>query len=271
MKLSKLIVGISALLLVAQASAHNRWILPSHFNLSNDKGEWVVVDVTASNETFNVDKPLGAESMKITGPNGKPLFPSSSYRGHRKSVVDLHLEDNGTYQLKMSGDPSYWTSYKIKGQEKKQWLRNVNKEQRKHKLPKGAIDVKTIEGSASILTYITLNTPSKNFKANKTGLDFVPVTHPSDIAQNEEAVFSFVFNGKAQSGVEIEIVREGVRYRNDPQTIKLTTDTKGMASFTPKLAGRYLLMAEFKDKVADYALADEVGGKVFLTFEAVLD
>jgi len=271
MKLKQLIIGASILLITAQASAHNRWILPSHFNLSNDKGEWVMVDVTASNETFNVDKPLGAEKMKITGPKGKSIFPGSSYRGHRKSVVDIHLEDSGTYQLKMGGDVSYWTSYKEKGQDKEQWLRNVNKAQRIKKLPKGATDVKTYESSATVLTYITLNSPSKNFNPSEKGLDFVPVTHPSDIAQNEEAVFSFSFNGKAQSGVEIEIVREGVRYRNDPESIKLITDDKGVVRFIPEEAGRYMLIALFEKEITDYALADALGGRLFLTFEAVLN
>lgn len=271
MKLKKLLIGASALLLAAQATAHNRWILPSHFNLSNDKGEWVMVDVTASNETFNVDKPMGAERMKIIAPDGKPLFPSSSYRGHRKSVVDIHLEKDGTYQLKMGGEPSYWTGYKIKGQDEKQWLRNVNKVDRETKLPKDAVEVETIESSGSVLTYITLNSPSENFKVSNQGLEFIPMTHPSDIAQGEEAKFKFAFNGKAQKGVKVEIIREGVRYRNDPESFKLKTNDKGEVSITLAQAGRYLLMAEFEQKVADYALADVVAGKVFLTFEAVLN
>jgi uncharacterized GH25 family protein len=99
----------------------------------------------------------------------------------------------------------------------------------------------------------------------------VPVTHPSDIAQNEKATFSFSFNGKAQAGVDVEIVREGVRYRNDPQSIKLTTDKKGVVSFTPETAGRYMLIAEFEKEIKDYALADALGGRLFLTFEAVLN
>lgn len=271
MKLNKLIIGASILLITAQASAHNRWILPSHFNLSNDKGEWVMVDVTASNETFNVDKPLGAEKMKIIDPKGKSIFPSSSYRGHRKSVVDIHLEDSGTYQLKMGGDVSYWTSYKEKGQDKEQWLRHTNKEQRVKKLPKGATEVKTFESSATVLTYITLNSPSNNFKTSKKGLDFVPITHPSDIAQHEKATFSFIFNGQVQPGVDVEIVKEGVRYRNDPQSIKLTTDSKGAVSFTPKEAGRYMLIAQFEKDIKNYALADALGGRLFLTFETVLN
>jgi uncharacterized GH25 family protein len=271
MKFKHLLLGAGALLLAAQASAHNRWILPSHFSLSNDKGEWVMVDITASNETFNVDKPMGADRLKITGPDGKSIFPGSSYRGHRKSVVDIHLEKDGTYQLAMGGEPRYFTSYKRKGEDKEQWLRNANKANRKSRLPKGAHDVKTIEGSSSVLTYITLNSPSKNFTATNKGLEFMPITHPSDIAQGEAAQFKFLFNGKAQSGVKVEIIREGVRYRNEQEALTLTTDSQGQIDFTLAQAGRYILMAEYEQDVSDYALADTVGGRVFLTFEAVLD
>lgn len=271
MKFKKLFIGVTSLLLATQVSAHNRWILPSHFNLSNDKSAWVMVDITASNETFNVDKSMGAEQMKIISPDGQSISPSSSYRGHRKSVVDIHLEESGTYQLKMGGEASYWTGYKINGQEEEQWLRNVNKIDRKKKLPAGAYDAHTIESSGSILTYITLNSPSEKFATLNKGLEFIPLTHPSDVAQDEEAKFKFIYNGEAQSNVKVEIIREGVRYRNNPESLKLTTDTKGVINFTLKKAGRYLLMAEFESEVSDYALADVIDGKIFLTFEAVLN
>lgn len=271
MKFKHLLLGAGALLLAAQASAHNRWILPSHFSLSNDKGEWVMVDITASNETFNVDKPMGADRLEITGPDGKSIFPGSSYRGHRKSVVDLHLEKSGTYQLAMGGEPRYFTSYKRKGEDKEQWLRDANKANRKSMLPKGAHDVMTFESSSSVLTYITLNSPSQNFPVTNKGLEFVPVTHPSDVAQGEEAQFKFTFNGKAQAGVKVEVIREGVRYRNEPETLALVTDSQGQVNFTLAQAGRYILIADYEQDVSDYALADAIGGRVFLTFEAILD
>lgn len=271
MKINKFALGAVALLMIGQASAHNRWILPSHFNLSNDKGEWVMADITASNETFNVDKPMGADKLEITGPNGKRVRVGSSYRGHRKSVVDIHLEDSGTYQFKMGGEASYWTSYQLIGDEKKHWLRGVNKLQRQGQLPKGAINAHTMESYANVLSYITLNTPSKGFKTTDKGLEFVPVTHPSDVAQGEQAQFKFIFNGQPQAGVSVEIVREGVRYRNDQNVLKLTSDKKGIINFTLAQAGRYLLMAEHQSDVKHNPQADTVGGQIFLTFEAVLD
>ncbi|REL26904.1 DUF4198 domain-containing protein [Thalassotalea euphylliae] len=271
MKLKPLFIAATSLLLATQASAHNRWLLPSHFNLSNDKGEWIMVDVTASNETFFVDKPMGAERMVITGPDGKRVRAGSLYKGHRKSVVDLQLTQSGTYQLQLAGTPSYFTRYEVKGEEKPKFMRNVNKQQRDARLPKDAINVETLEGYSNVLSFVTLNSPSVSFPLSKQGLELIPVTHPSDIAQGEPVEFKFAFNGEVKAGVNVEIIREGVRYRNDPEALELTSDKNGAIKFTPKQAGRYLLMADYQQDVSDYALADKVGGRVFLTFEAVLD
>lgn len=42
-------------------------------------------------------------------------------------------------------------------------------------------------------------------------------------------------------------------------------------SFTPKKAGRYMLIAQFEKEIKDYALADTLGRRLFLTFAAVLN
>jgi hypothetical protein len=59
-----------------------------HSNLSAENGEWIMLDITASNETFNVDKARGADLVKVIMPDEKISRPSSTYKGHRKSVAD---------------------------------------------------------------------------------------------------------------------------------------------------------------------------------------
>ena len=270
MNFKQLITVFIALLIAGQTSAHNRWVLPSHFNLSNDKGEWIMVDVTASNETFSVDKPLGAEKLRVIRPNGNIVYPDSGYRGHRKSVVDIHLTDSGTYTLQMAGEPSYWTSYKLPGEDKSKWMQ-ANKADRKTKLPKEAHSIVTRSSSTNIVTYVTLNSPSDNFIFKNEGLELKPITHPSDIAQGEKAEFTLLFNGKAQADIEVEITREGVRYRNEPQPLKLTSNKQGVISFTLAQAGRYLLIANHSTAVKDNPLTDKMAGKLFWTFETALN
>jgi hypothetical protein len=42
-------------------------------------------------------------------------------------------------------------------------------------------------------------------------------------------------------------------------------------SFTPKKAGRYILIAQFEKKIKDYTLADRIGRRLLLTFAAVVN
>ncbi|NQZ88727.1 MAG: DUF4198 domain-containing protein [Colwellia sp.] len=76
---------------------------------------------------------------------------------------------------------------------------------------------------------------------------------------------------QVQKNVSVEITADGVRYRNDPQTLKLLSNAKGEITFTPKNAGRYLLIAEHQENTPQSALADNQIGSIFLTFEAQLN
>jgi len=254
--------------ITTQAFAHSRWILPSHFGLSSEKGEWVMVDITASNETFNVDKAMGTDEIKIITPQGKITRPSSSYKGHRKSVIDYFIKESGTYKVTNNSAAAYMTTYTINEKRKRVWK---NKAQLTGVLPASAENIKTSYRKARIETYITMNSPSDNFNQEGDFLELQPITHPSDIVENEVTTFKLLFNGKPQKNVEVEIVADGVRYRNDPQVLKLTSDEAGNISFTLAKAGRYLLVAEHQKSVKDSALFDVQAGSVFLTFEAQLN
>ena len=273
--MSKLkLLSLLALTFAASTQAHNRWILPTHFNVSAEEGGkpvWIMADVTASNETFNVDKPMGSDRFSILKPNGKPSRPGSSFRGHRKSVVDINLAESGTYKMFLDSDVSYWTRYEMAGSDEAKWLRGANKATRDARLPKGAKNVKTMASKAQVMTFVTLNEPTNNYGVSNEGLELKPITHPSDIAQNEQVTLQMLFDGKPQQGVKVEIIKDGARYRNDPEALELKSNKNGEVTFTLKDAGRYLLMANYRSESSDNPLADEVGGQIFFTFEAVLN
>jgi len=268
MNLKKMFVLTLTCAISTQGLAHSRWVLPTHFNLSAEKGEWIMVDITASNETFNVDKAMGADLVTIMTPDGKSTRPASTYKGHRKSVADYFVKESGTYKITNNGKAAYMTSYTINGDHKRLW---ASKAELAGKLPAQAKEVNTGYRYSRIESYVTMNAPTDNFKTDGQLLELIPVTHPSDIAENENVTFKFLFNGKVQKNVAVEVTPDGSRYRNDPQTLKLVSDEKGEINFTPKSAGRYLLIAEHQENTPKSALADQQVGSVFLTFEAQLN
>jgi uncharacterized GH25 family protein len=267
MKFKKSLLFCLAVAISGQASAHSRWLLPSHFSLSSEQGEWITLDATASNEVFNVDKALSIDPMSILTPSGKKSRPSSTYKAHRKSVADYFVKESGTYKITNNSTPNYFSSYKVA--DKRQRAR-VNKVELQALVPTNATELQTAYGFTRVESYITMNNPTENYAVDGKFLELLPKTHPSEIVENEPATFVFTYHGKVQSGVTIEITRDSARYRNDPETLNLTSNDKGEITFTPAHAGRYLLIAEYEQDAVNKALADKEHGGVFLTFEAQL-
>ena len=165
MKTPKLITLASCLIASSIFStcaiAHDRWILPNEFNISNDgaKGVWITSDVTAGNQVFVFDKPFGSEDIEIITPEGKLEYPSSSYRGGRKSVFDYLLTQPGTYRFQKEAKGKYYSQYKIPNSEKPIRTK-LDKLATKANMPKGASDLKGALYFSRIETYVTLNKPN---------------------------------------------------------------------------------------------------------------
>lgn len=262
----------SLLLLSTAAEAHNRWILPSEFSLSTDREAWIMIDASASHDTFNVDKPpMASDAIVVKDPNGNRVFPGSTYSGHRKSVTDVNLDADGTYQLIVDNGAMYMTHYKVEGQQRPHRLAGVDKTTREAKLPENAADVETMRMGSKVMAFVTKNSPTDSFNIKNEGLEIDFITHPSDIAEDEQVSFKFIMDGKPQAGVKVEIIKDGSRYRNELGSLILETDKDGMLEFTLEDAGRYLLMAKFEGVNKEDPRADRFMEQISLTFEAVLN
>ncbi|MEG3755913.1 DUF4198 domain-containing protein [Psychromonas arctica] len=252
------------------ANAHPRWILPSHFSISKEGGDWLTFDVTASHGTFVLDKPAGAENARIVMPDGRQERPDAILRGKRRSVFDFHFTEEGTHRVQINNFPSYVTQYKAGKRDTRKRLR-ASKVERDALLPEGARDVVSTLNYTRAETYITVGKPSdKPFPLEGKYLELQPETNPADIVATEPVRFQLFFNGKAQAGVKAEITRDGTLYRNQQEQIDVVSDEQGFIEFTPEVAGRYLLKASHKAPIANNPLADNMNVAVHLTFEAVL-
>jgi uncharacterized GH25 family protein len=261
---------LSGIALSSVANAHPRWILPSHFTVSKEGGDWLTFDVTASHGTFVFDKPAGSESANVVMPDGRSEYPNFIVRGKRRSMFDFFFSEEGTHRVEVNGDPRYFTVYKAGKRDTQKWIR-ANKSERESLLPKQARDVETVVGFTRAESYITVGKPTKKaFELENKYLELMPITHPSDIVAGEPVRFQFFFNGEAQQGVTAEITREGTLYRNQQEQIDVVSDTKGFITFTPEIAGRYVMKASYEGELINSALADKMKANVHLTFEAML-
>ncbi|HHP0480567.1 TPA: DUF4198 domain-containing protein [Vibrio campbellii] len=265
---SVMAMGLAA---ATTAQAHPRWVLPSHFTVSKEGGDWLTFDVTASHGTFVFDKPAGSEQAFVIMPDGRSERPNFVVRGKRRSMFDFYFEEEGTHKVAINNQPSYYTQYKAGRRDTVKWAK-ASKADRASVIPEKARDVVTQLSYTRAESYVTVGMPTeKALKIEGKLLEMKPLTHPSDIIEGEEVIFQFFFNGEPQQGVTAEITREGTLYRNHQEQIDVVSDKDGKITFTPEVAGRYLMKANYKGELKNDPLADKASANVHLTFETQLN
>ncbi|MGR5445964.1 DUF4198 domain-containing protein [Vibrio jasicida] len=265
---SVMAMGLAA---ATTAQAHPRWVLPSHFTVSKEGGDWLTFDVTASHGTFVFDKPAGSEQAFVIMPDGRSERPNFVVRGKRRSMFDFYFEEEGTHKVAITNQPSYYTQYKAGRRDTVKWAK-ASKADRASVIPEKARDVVTQLSYTRAESYVTVGMPTeKALEIEGKLLEMKPITHPSDIIEGEEVIFQFFFNGEPQQGVTAEITREGTLYRNHQEQIDVVSDKDGKITFTPDVAGRYLMKANYKGELKNDPLADKASMNVHLTFETQLN
>ncbi|CAH1230953.1 putative exported protein [Vibrio harveyi] len=265
---SVMAMGLAA---ATTAQAHPRWVLPSHFTVSKEGGDWLTFDVTASHGTFVFDKPAGSDQAFVIMPDGRSERPNFVVRGKRRSMFDFYFEEEGTHKVAINNQPSYYTQYKAGRRDTVKWAR-ASKADRASVIPEKARDVVTQLSYTRAESYVTVGMPTeKTLEIEGKLLEMKPITHPSDIIEGEAVTFQFFFNGEPQQGVTAEITREGTLYRNHQEQMDVVSDKEGKITFTPEVAGRYLMKANYKGELKNDPLADKASVNVHLTFETQLN
>ncbi|GBK98218.1 nickel transporter [Vibrio harveyi] len=265
---SVMAMGLAA---ATTAQAHPRWVLPSHFTVSKEGGDWLTFDVTASHGTFVFDKPAGSDQAFVIMPDGRSERPNFVVRGKRRSMFDFYFEEEGTHKVAINNQPSYYTQYKAGRRDTVKWAR-ASKADRASVIPEKARDVVTQLSYTRAESYVTVGMPTeKALEIEGKLLEMKPITHPSDIIEGEAVTFQFFFNGEPQQGVTAEITREGTLYRNHQEQMDVVSDKDGKITFTPEVAGRYLMKANYKGELKNDPLADKASVNVHLTFETQLN
>ncbi len=115
-------------------------------------------------------------------------------------------------------------------------------------IPANATDIDLTETLGRNEFFVTAGEPSETlFKPSGKGLEFVPVTLPTDLVSNEPAQFRFLVDGLPAAGLEVEVIPGGRRYREADGTQKLVTDGDGVLTVTWPMAGMYWLNTSLTD------------------------
>lgn len=249
MNVSRIAILLALSLAAALPShAHRAWILPNATVLSGDD-PWVTFDAAISNDVFYTDYyPMDLEDIRAVGPDGKNVALQNAKTGRFRTIFDLQLSQGGTYKVvsEVTGLYGFW---KENGEEKR--FRGSAKAF-SEQLPDNAQDVKVTEFLRRIETFVTAGAPTQGvFTPAANGLALLPETHPNDLYHGEPATFALLIDGQPAAGTQVEIVPDGMRYRNTQNILKLTTDEQGKFTVNWPSAGRYLMEVSYEDDKAE--------------------
>lgn len=232
--------------MLPQAHAHRGWLLPSSTVLSGTE-PWVTVDAAVSNDLFYFEHaPMRLDGLTVTGPGAKALDAENKSTGRYRSTFDVKLEQAGTYRIAVVGN-NLFASYKLNG-ENKRWRGKA--EDFSKEIPAGAENVNVTRNMSRVETFVTVGKPDTSALApTGQGIELVPVTHPNDLFQGEQATFRLLVDGEPAAGLKVSVVQGGKRYQDRLTEFDVVTDAKGQFNVTWPQPGMYWLNASYPQRV----------------------
>ncbi|MFS0850849.1 DUF4198 domain-containing protein [Novosphingobium panipatense] len=244
-----LIAAAASSVLATPALAHRMWLLPSTSNLATTK-EYVTVDAAVSNDLFYPDHvAMDPAQISVWAPDGSKGEIENAAKGRYRGTFDVAVNKPGTWRIGTER-VSIAGTFKLGADQWRVGGRRpagaTNAVATPAEIPANATDIKLAENTARNYVYVTAGAPTKIALTGK-GLEFDPVTHPSELVADEEARFRFLIDGKPAAGVKVTVVPGGKKYRSAEEAQELTTGADGMVAVKWPVAGWHWLSASAED------------------------
>lgn len=254
-----LFAAAALIALAGPAFAHRQWMVPSTTVVSGTD-DWVTVDAAISNDLFFPDhQPMRTEQIKVWQPDGSPAQIENAATGKYRSTFDVHLTRVGTWKIGTAqtsvtgGFTRAGEEWRVGGRGMRQGAAPADARPRVvatvADIPADATDVRLTEVVNRNEIFVTAGAPTTTvFQPTGSGLEMVPVTHPTELVQNEPARFRFLVDGKPAAGLKVTLIPGGKRYRDGEGAWEVTTGADGVAQVRWPGAGMVWMNATLTDQ-----------------------
>jgi len=256
MNLALLAAVASATLLPGAAQAHRTWLVPSATVVSG-RDAAVTVDAAVSEDLFEYDtNALALDKLSVVAPDGSLVTPENLSTARRRSSFDVKLAQPGTYRIVNSSE-SVFANYKLNG-EPKRWRGAA--EAMAKEIPADAKELQVTRMQSRVETWVSNDAKGeqgdkpatdKAFAPQGSGLEFIPLTAPTDLSAGDSSSFRVLLDGKPAANLDVTILRGGNRYRYKLGEIALKTDAQGQFSVKWPEAGRYWIGVSHSVRTAE--------------------
>ncbi len=208
--------------------------------------QWVTIDAARGNDLFFFNhNAMPVEGLRITAPDGNTVAPDKLERFRYRQVMDIQLTKPGTWQVAVAED-GLRARWKENGEDKR-W--NGSAADYAKAIPAGATDLTVTQATARIETFVTVGKPS-DVRLSGQGLEARYLPHPNDLFAGEASTLTFYKNGAPAADLQVTLIPGGIRYRDQVNEMRLTTDSKGSIRVTWPQAGLYWINANLRDQKA---------------------
>jgi uncharacterized GH25 family protein len=251
-------VTLAAMALAGAAQAHSPYLLPTVFDASDRK--LVTVQGSFTESFFTPEVVMKSDAWAVVGPDGarKALTPTNL---RELALVEVATEAPGTYRI-TTGQRTGRTAKAVLIKGEWEFIEAS-------KVPAGATPV-DMQSLTLADVYVTRGAPNAAALAPiGKGLEFVAVTHPSEITTGQDAKFVVLFDGKPVKAQAITVHAADDHYAEAKAApVTVTSDDQGRFTIKTAKSGVYQIQSRYR--VAPTA-ADPVGHSYTyaLTFESL--
>ncbi|MCH6256329.1 DUF4198 domain-containing protein [Puniceicoccaceae bacterium K14] len=263
-KLVSVILGLVSLG-AASVMAHTPYVLPNAFSTS--KGKQVTAVASFTEKYFVPDFKIESDDFHLILPDGTEADYKNVGVFAQLTILESDLETEGTYRLS-TGDRLGRKFKMMKLEDGWDYVRRgMGEHSPETEVPEG-VQVEEFQSQTVAVAYVSKGAPTQEALEQKgTGLEIVPLTHPSEIYLDDGFEFQLTFNGEAVGKHEVKVYREGGSYE-DPEYEKIaTTNKKGKVLLSFDEPGVYLLMTRHQDLAPEGSETPYRSYTISLTFE----
>lgn len=255
-----------ALLLAATAlpaAAHTPFLAPASFDAR--EGSTVSLDAAFAEAFFVPEAAFDDSEFVVTDPTGRTRALETVQRLHTRTVAEQRLDaGKGTYRF--STGPRLGALFRT-------WEIGGKRESSRDpaaRIPAGAKVISNFQSLTLAEAYVSVGAPDRAALAPRgKGLEFVPVTHPSDLYVGEDFEFVVQYDGRPLPAQKIEVTEAVWTSDRKPALETVESDAAGHVRLKLAQAGTFLALARHRSPAPAGAPVPEYSNSYTLTFHVL--
>lgn len=251
--------AMAVLVVAGSAAADSPYLRPNVYDASGL--DHVTVEAGFTDDIFAGRVAMRSDHWNVTGPNGETPITQVTYFD-QIAVFEVPTTADGTYRI---------SSGRREGRIAKMYMsatqgwRFVGEEAGVTVPEADQVETQSITVAD---VYVTRGDGRDIPAPRGTGVEVLPVTHPADIVEGEDAVFQLLIDGRPRAGLPVTVYREAGRYDGRLVEADVVTGEDGRFTVRPSAPGAYLTLIRYRGEAPAGAATPYQSQSHALTFVA---